>query len=62
MSPAVITEMAEMQLKVPHLSFVLVGANSINLEEFRELNEENRDVLALTAGVNPRFRFKDFPK
>ena len=62
MTASVVTEMAEMQLKLPHLTFLLVGANSLNREEFRELMKANKDVIALTAGVNPRLRFKPFPK
>ncbi len=51
-----------MQVKLPQLNYLLLGANSVNREEFRELMKADRDVLALTVGVNPRLRFKPFPK
>lgn len=51
-----------MQLKLPHLSLLNLGANTLTREEFREQVSTNKDLLALTVGVNPRLRFKPFPK
>lgn len=61
-APETIVEYAEMQLKLPNLQLLMLGANSLTREEFRQKVHPNRDLLALTAGVNPRLRFKPFPK
>jgi hypothetical protein len=61
-TPPVIEEFAEMQLKLPHVSLLNLGANTLTREEFREQVSTNKDLLALTVGVNPRLRFKPFPK
>ena len=61
-SAPVIVEMAEAQVKSPQITYLLLGANSLNREEFRELMKTDKEVLALTVGVNPRLRFKPFPK
>lgn len=53
--------MAEALLQLPNLKVLLVAANSLSREEFREKHKTNEPVLGLTAGRNPRLRFQVFP-
>ncbi len=61
-TPPVLEEIALTMLKLPHIGFVNLGANSLSREEFREQMAGNKEVLGLTMGVNPKLRFKPFPK
>ena len=55
-------EMGEALLQMPKVEVLLLGANAWNREEFREAVKERKELIDLTYGVQPRLRFKPFPK
>ena len=59
--PDVMVDMAQHMLLMPNLTVLLVGANTLTRDEFRE-KQANAAILDLTRGRNPRLRFQPFPR
>jgi hypothetical protein len=56
----VLLELAIAQTSMPQLETLLVCANELTKEQFRDIAKGKEDVLALLRGIAPRLRFKPF--